>query len=93
MLGTGSSWEIRSSLPEIKLEHELIRAGPYSILRHPIYTGILLDLSGTVIAIGTIWLFCCFLIVVLIFIIKIFIGEKIFSDKIINDSNKKKSLR
>jgi protein-S-isoprenylcysteine O-methyltransferase Ste14 len=39
----------------IKVEHELIRTGPYKRLRHPIYTGILIMYSGTAIVTGT-WL-------------------------------------
>ena len=36
----------------IKVEHELIRNGPYAYVRHPIYTGILLALVGTALAIA-----------------------------------------
>ena len=36
----------------LKAGHELIRTGPYSRIRHPIYTGILLALAGTTLAVG-----------------------------------------
>jgi protein-S-isoprenylcysteine O-methyltransferase Ste14 len=36
----------------IKQDHELIRTGPYSVVRHPIYSGLLLGLLGTAIAFG-----------------------------------------
>ncbi|HUA00975.1 MAG TPA: isoprenylcysteine carboxylmethyltransferase family protein [Candidatus Aquilonibacter sp.] len=36
----------------LKTGHELIRTGPYSRIRHPIYTGILLALVGTALAVG-----------------------------------------
>lgn len=36
----------------LKTGHELIRSGPYSRIRHPIYTGILLALAGTTLAVG-----------------------------------------
>jgi protein-S-isoprenylcysteine O-methyltransferase Ste14 len=39
----------------IKVEHELIRTGPYKLVRHPIYTGILIMYVGTAIVTGT-WL-------------------------------------
>jgi protein-S-isoprenylcysteine O-methyltransferase Ste14 len=39
----------------IKREHELVRSGPYRLLRHPIYTGILGMYVGTTIIMGT-WL-------------------------------------
>lgn len=40
----GQNW---SSEITIKQEHELIRRGPYALVRHPIYSGVLLALAGT----------------------------------------------
>ncbi|MGA7854742.1 MAG: isoprenylcysteine carboxylmethyltransferase family protein [Candidatus Acidiferrales bacterium] len=45
----GKEW---SAEVQIKEGHQLIRSGPYAHIRHPIYTGILLALCGTAIAIG-----------------------------------------
>ena len=45
----GSNW---SGVVTLKEGHELIRTGPYKTIRHPIYTGILLSLFGTMITIG-----------------------------------------
>jgi protein-S-isoprenylcysteine O-methyltransferase Ste14 len=45
----GRNW---SSTVTLKENHALIRTGPYRSVRHPIYTGILLALVGTMIAIG-----------------------------------------
>lgn len=39
----------------IKVEHELIRSGPYRLLRHPIYTGLLTMYIGTAVTTGE-WL-------------------------------------
>jgi len=39
----GRNWSGRVS---IKVDHELIRSGPYRLLRHPIYTGFLLMFVG-----------------------------------------------
>ena len=41
-----------SSDVTLKRDHELIVAGPYRWVRHPIYTGILVALLGTALAIG-----------------------------------------
>jgi len=41
-----------SSDVEIKRDHELIVAGPYGLVRHPIYTGLLLMFAGTALAVG-----------------------------------------
>jgi protein-S-isoprenylcysteine O-methyltransferase Ste14 len=45
----GANW---SGVVTLKEGHELIRTGPYRSIRHPIYTGILLGLLGTAIAMG-----------------------------------------
>lgn len=43
-LTLGDNW---SSSPSIKHDHTLILSGPYRIVRHPIYAGILLGLVGS----------------------------------------------
>jgi protein-S-isoprenylcysteine O-methyltransferase Ste14 len=45
----GRNW---SGSVTIKRDHELIMSGPYAAVRHPIYTGLLLALSGTAMARG-----------------------------------------
>lgn len=45
----GSNW---SAAVTLKADHELIRSGPYRWIRHPIYTGILLAVIGTALALG-----------------------------------------
>lgn len=45
----GTNW---SAAPAIKRGHQLIRSGPYAIVRHPIYSGLLLAMLGTALAIG-----------------------------------------
>jgi protein-S-isoprenylcysteine O-methyltransferase Ste14 len=50
----GRNW---SGTVTLKQDHELVRSGPYAIVRHPIYTGFLLALVGTAVARGTIGAF------------------------------------
>jgi protein-S-isoprenylcysteine O-methyltransferase Ste14 len=45
----GGNW---SSNVTLKQDHTLVRSGPYRIVRHPIYTGLLVALLGTAIAVG-----------------------------------------
>jgi protein-S-isoprenylcysteine O-methyltransferase len=47
----GRNW---SGIVTVKENHTLITRGPYAWARHPIYSGILLALLGTAIAVGTI---------------------------------------
>jgi protein-S-isoprenylcysteine O-methyltransferase Ste14 len=41
----GRNW---SPMPSLKEEHELVVSGPYKQIRHPIYTGMLLAILGSV---------------------------------------------
>jgi protein-S-isoprenylcysteine O-methyltransferase Ste14 len=36
--------------------HELVTSGPYTYVRHPIYTGIMLAMIGSALAVGLLWL-------------------------------------
>jgi len=54
-LNLGEFW---SGQVSIRVGHKLIRSGPYRLVRHPIYTGMLLGFIGSAIAIGEarVWL-------------------------------------
>ena len=45
----GRNW---SGFVVIKEDHELIQRGPYNVVRHPLYTGLILAILGTVIAVA-----------------------------------------
>jgi len=45
----GAYWSDKVAL---KVHHQLVRSGPYAHLRHPIYSGVLLAMAGTALAIG-----------------------------------------
>src|SRR5437879_5331758 len=45
----GANW---SAVVTIKQAHQIIRRGPYAVVRHPIYSGTLLALLGTSLAYG-----------------------------------------
>lgn len=45
----GANW---SGRVELKEGHSLVRRGPYRAVRHPIYSGLLLAIAGTALAIG-----------------------------------------
>src|SRR5271154_1234643 len=59
----GRNW---SRSVTIKQGHELITTGPYAVVRHPIYTGILAGFLGMAIAISQVR---GFIVVVLIFVV------------------------
>jgi protein-S-isoprenylcysteine O-methyltransferase Ste14 len=45
----GRNW---SAQPSLKVDHQLVQTGPYGLVRHPIYTGLLLALLGTALYLG-----------------------------------------
>jgi protein-S-isoprenylcysteine O-methyltransferase Ste14 len=50
----GRNW---SAAVTIKKDHELVTSGPYAIVRHPLYSGVLLAMLGTAVSLGKIrWL-------------------------------------
>jgi protein-S-isoprenylcysteine O-methyltransferase Ste14 len=49
----GRNWGMPMSQ---KVDPELVTTGPYSSIRHPIYTGIILAMIGTTIAVSLYWL-------------------------------------
>lgn len=63
----GRNW---SSQVVVKEDHALIRTGPYSRLRHPIYTGLLLAFLGTAVIIGEVRGFLAFVLLLISFAIK-----------------------
>jgi len=69
----GSNW---SRSVTIKQGHELITTGPYGVVRHPIYTGILAGILGTAIALSQVRGFIAFVLFFLAFWIKLRIEEE-----------------
>jgi protein-S-isoprenylcysteine O-methyltransferase len=69
----GRNW---SGTVTIKQNHELIQRGPYQIVRHPIYTGILIALLGTALIYGITRCFVGIPLVALGFWLKLQIEEQ-----------------
>jgi protein-S-isoprenylcysteine O-methyltransferase Ste14 len=69
----GANWSAR---PSLKTDHELITSGPYHLIRHPIYTGMLLAALGTGIDAGILGLLI-FVVVAVVLIRRIPVEEKL----------------
>lgn len=63
----GTNW---SGSATIKHSHELIRSGPYALVRHPIYFGLLIAASGTAIAYGEVRHWLAVLVILIAFRLK-----------------------
>jgi protein-S-isoprenylcysteine O-methyltransferase Ste14 len=69
----GRNW---SSSVSIKQDHELITTGPYAVVRHPIYTGILGGFLGLAIAVSEVRGFVVFVLMFLGFWAKLSMEEQ-----------------
>jgi protein-S-isoprenylcysteine O-methyltransferase Ste14 len=74
----GKYW---SSMPAIRVDHKLIRTGPYSVVRHPIYTGILFGFAGTAIIIGDLLALVAFFLILATYLWKIWMEEKYLQEE------------
>ncbi|HEY1748253.1 MAG TPA: isoprenylcysteine carboxylmethyltransferase family protein [Xanthobacteraceae bacterium] len=73
----GRNW---SGIVTVKQDHELIRSGPYALVRHPIYTGLLFAILGTAVAIGEWRGLIAFVLITAGFVIKLRTEEKFMSE-------------
>jgi protein-S-isoprenylcysteine O-methyltransferase Ste14 len=73
----GRNW---SSVVQIKRDHELVEAGPYRYIRHPIYTGILLAFIGSAIQVGDVRGIFAVLIVLISFWRKLRMEERMLGE-------------
>lgn len=72
----GSNW---SGTPGVKQDHVLVQKGPYTITRHPIYTGFLTAVLGTVVAVAQYRAILGLVLVLLSLLLKIGQEEKLMS--------------
>jgi protein-S-isoprenylcysteine O-methyltransferase Ste14 len=78
----GRNW---SGSVTVKEEHELIRTGPYGLVRHPIYTGLLLAILGTAVAFGEWRGLLAFGFLTVAFLLKLRREERFMSESFPND--------
>ncbi|MBV9021020.1 MAG: isoprenylcysteine carboxylmethyltransferase family protein [Ktedonobacteraceae bacterium] len=69
----GQYW---SGTIEIKSEHQLIRSGPYALVRHPIYTGFVLAFLGTALAANEFIGLLALMLIIVAYSRKIWMEEK-----------------
>src|SRR5579864_9250666 len=68
----GGNW---SGTVTVKEGHTLITKGPYRFVRHPIYTGMLLALIGTALAVGAAYAYIAAARILLGFVLKLLVEE------------------
>jgi protein-S-isoprenylcysteine O-methyltransferase Ste14 len=73
----GRNW---SGSVTVKEGHELIRTGPYALVRHPIYTGLITAVIGTAIASGTVRAALAVLVITVSLLLKLRTEERFMED-------------
>src|SRR3954471_4118406 len=76
-LHLGKLWSARVTL---KTEHRIVKTGPYNITRHPIYTGMLLALLGTVLVRDTVVGLIGFALITTGFVLKLRQEERMLTE-------------
>jgi protein-S-isoprenylcysteine O-methyltransferase Ste14 len=72
----GRFWSAKITLKE---GHQLIESGPYNLVRHPIYSGLLLSMAATVMTIGTVQSVCGYALLVGALIFKLAAEERLLA--------------
>lgn len=73
----GANW---SGDVTFKEDHELIQRGPYALVRHPIYTGIVTMAAGVALQWSAPLGFVLFVVLVALFVVKMRMEEKLMSE-------------
>jgi protein-S-isoprenylcysteine O-methyltransferase Ste14 len=76
-LALGANWS--GIVATTKEGHELVQTGPYAIVRHPIYAGILLAMIGTALTLGTLASYIGLLAGFVAIMIRVNIEERLMS--------------
>jgi protein-S-isoprenylcysteine O-methyltransferase Ste14 len=72
----GRFWSAKVTLKE---GHQLVESGPYSLVRHPIYSGLLLSMAATVMTIGTVQSVCGYALLVGALVFKLGAEERLLT--------------
>jgi len=78
----GRNW---SGTVTVKEDHELIRTGPYGMVRHPIYAGLLFAILGSTVAFGEWRGLLAFGLLTIAFLFKLRREERFMSESFPND--------
>jgi protein-S-isoprenylcysteine O-methyltransferase Ste14 len=89
VMGLAITWWARLHLGRLwsgnvtrKADHRIVDTGPYGLVRHPIYTGLLLALYATALDRGTIWALLGAAVATAAFVVKAQLEERFLRDEL-----------
>jgi protein-S-isoprenylcysteine O-methyltransferase Ste14 len=68
-----------SATVTLKQGHRVVESGPYGLVRHPIYSGLLLSMAATVMTIGTTLGVCGYAVLLAALVFKMSVEERLLS--------------
>jgi protein-S-isoprenylcysteine O-methyltransferase Ste14 len=71
-----------SHIVEVEKGQVVISTGPYGVVRHPMYTGILVMMLATPVALGSWWALIAFSMMPFVFVLRIQNEEKVLSEQL-----------
>jgi protein-S-isoprenylcysteine O-methyltransferase Ste14 len=71
-----------SRVVEIETDQKVISTGPYAVVRHPMYSGVLLMYGITPVALGSYWAMISVIFLVVIIVARIFSEEKYLAENL-----------
>jgi protein-S-isoprenylcysteine O-methyltransferase Ste14 len=66
-----------SRIVEVEKEQKVISTGPYSVVRHPMYSGMMIMFLFTPLALGSWWALAVYIFLPLVFVLRIFNEEEL----------------
>jgi protein-S-isoprenylcysteine O-methyltransferase Ste14 len=82
-----------SAIIEVQIDQRVISTGPYSFVRHPMYSGALLMLIATPIALGSLWGLFAFIPMLIVIITRLVKEEKYLKENLLGYSDYCKKVR
>jgi protein-S-isoprenylcysteine O-methyltransferase Ste14 len=75
----GTNWS--GLIVTAKEGHELVQTGPYAIVRHPIYAGLLLAMFGTALTLQTVASYASVALGLIAIIIRVSVEERLMQER------------
>lgn len=71
-----------SAVVDVEAEQRVISTGPYAVVRHPMYTGALVMLLGTPVALGSWWALCPVVVLSAVIVWRLLAEEKLLATEL-----------
>jgi protein-S-isoprenylcysteine O-methyltransferase Ste14 len=82
-----------SAVVDVEAEQHVVSTGPYAVVRHPMYTGALVMLLGTPIALGSWWALCPVVVLAGVIVWRLLAEEKLLATELVGYAEYREKVR